>query len=70
MALEYTYGSYNPGQYPADTKATWDAMVADGWQVNTAMPRYTEIDILWQRELPAADKPDPRAAAKDSKGSA
>ena len=61
MAYQYQYGIYNAGQYPADTQKAWDALVADGWQVNTALPAYTEICILWQRELPAADTPDRRA---------
>jgi hypothetical protein len=70
MAFQYQYGIYNPGQYPADVAVAWDALVADGWQVHTAVPAYNEIYILWQRELPAASKPDPRTPAKDSKGSA
>lgn len=72
MAFEYQYGIYNPGQYPADTKAAWDQLVADGWQVHTALPRFTEIDILWCRELPQEDKPAGRRhlAAKDDEGSA
>lgn len=63
MTFQYQYGIYNPGQYPAEVQAAWDAMVADGWQVNTAVPAYNEIYILWQRELPlaaAADEPAPR----------
>ncbi len=74
MAFQYQYGVYNPGQYPADTQKAWDALVADGWQVCTAIPNYTEISILWQRELPAAKKQDDKSAGsragKDSKGSA
>ena len=54
MALEYRYGVYNPGQYAADVQAQWDGLVADGWQVHTAMPNYSEISILWAREQPKA----------------
>lgn len=50
--LQYQYEVYNPGQYKADVQAQLDQMVADGWQVHTAAPNYSEIAILWQRELP------------------
>ncbi len=60
MTFQYQYGIYNPGQYPAEIQETWDALVADGWQVNTAVPAYNEIYILWQRELPV-----PEPAAKE-----
>jgi len=52
MAFEYQYGMYNPGQYPGEVKAQLDEMVADGWQVHTAIPNYTEMYVLWHRELP------------------
>lgn len=55
MTFQYQYGIYNPGQYPADTQAIFDAMVADGWQVNTAAPAFNEIYILWRRELPVPE---------------
>lgn len=50
--FEYRYSVYNPGQYPGEVQAQLDAMVADGWQVQTAAPNYSEIAILWHRELP------------------
>jgi hypothetical protein len=65
MAFEYQYGIYNPGQYPADVQKQWDAMVADGWQVHTAAPNYSEIAILWHRDLP-----EKKPGAKDKKDSA
>jgi hypothetical protein len=52
VALEYRYAVYNPGQYGPDVQAQLDAMVAAGWQVHTAMPNYSELYVLWQRELP------------------
>jgi hypothetical protein len=59
MASEYRYDVYNPGQYPDDVQARWDALVADGWQVHTALPNYSEISILWHREVPAAPEGHP-----------
>lgn len=64
MTFQYQYGIYNPGQYPADVQKAWDAMVADGWQVNSATPAYNEIYILWQRELPLEAAPDEPAPHK------
>jgi hypothetical protein len=69
MAFEYKYGVYNPGQYPDAAQAAWDALVADGWQIHTALPNYSEICILWQRELPGKQA-EKKPAAKDEKGSA
>lgn len=54
MAFQYQYAMYNPGQYPADVQEQLDARVADGWQVCTALPNYSELYVLWQRELPQA----------------
>jgi hypothetical protein len=70
MAYQYQYGIYNPGQYPADAQAAWDAMVADGWQVHTALPNYSEICIFWQRELPEKKPGAGRGAPEGDKGSA
>lgn len=69
MAFEYRYAVYNPGQYAADVADQWDALVTDGWQVHTAMPNYSEIAILWHREIPKAEvKPD--KPAKDQRAGA
>lgn len=74
MTFQYRYGIYNPGQFPEAAQSQLDAMTADGWQVRTASPNFSELYILWEREIPLAaapeevpDKPAPhkhRAAQK------
>jgi hypothetical protein len=60
MAFQYQYAIYD-FHYATDQQERLDQMVADGWQVNTAIPNSLELQVVWQRELPAA---------KDEKGSA
>ena len=47
---QYKYATYNPGQYPDDVQAQFDAMSADGWHVHTALPNYSEVYILWEKD--------------------
>jgi hypothetical protein len=68
MTFEYKYGIYNPGQYPADAQAAWDALVAVGWQVCVAAPAYNEIYILWQREALVPSELGDAPATRDSLG--
>ena len=47
---QYKYAMYNPGQYPADVQAQMDAMSADGWHIHTALPNYTELYVVWEKD--------------------
>ena len=47
---QYKYAMYNPGQYPAEVQEQLDAMSADGWHVHTALPNYSEVYILWEKD--------------------
>lgn len=52
MSYQVAYVVYNPGQYPDDVQHDLDAMTADGWRIHTALPAYTELYILWERDVP------------------
>jgi hypothetical protein len=63
MAFQYCYAIYDY-HYAADQQERLDQMVADGWQIFSAAPGSLELQVVWQRELPAASKPDPRSSQK------
>lgn len=62
MAFQYSYAiySFQHAEISAGSQAKMDAMAADGWRAHTAMPNFTELAVLWERELPKAKQ------AKDS----
>lgn len=50
---EYCFRLYNFSPGPRSDAAHGDlaAMVADGWQINTCYPNYTECAVMWEREI-------------------
>lgn len=62
---EYRYHVYNfqDGPRAEAAKTAMAELEADGWQVHTAGPGYSELCILWVRDVPgtgseAAAEPD------------
>ena len=62
---QYKYAVYNPGQYPADVQKQWDELAADGWHVHTALPNYSEIAILWEKDGPGSARGRRRPAKSE-----
>jgi hypothetical protein len=63
---QYKFALYNftPGPRGAAAQGELDAMVADGWQIQSCYPNFVEVAVMWERDLPA---PAPAAAAKKAK---
>jgi hypothetical protein len=51
MALQYRYVIYD-FHWADDQHERLDQMVADGWEINVAIPNSLELYVLWQREAP------------------
>lgn len=52
--MPYTYGYYS-FQHPAQAAAAqeqMDKMEADGWDVHTAVPNFTELAVVWHKPRP------------------
>lgn len=64
MGYQVHYRIYNPGQYPDEVQVELDRMTAAGWRVNTAMPAFNELYILWEKET--ADEPEVKADVPES----
>ncbi len=64
MGYQLSYAIYNPGQYPTEVQANLDHMTAAGWRVQSALPAYSELYILWERDVPD-DPPASKAAEKE-----
>lgn len=55
MAYLYTIYNFQDADRSAASQEKIDAMEADGWQVHTATPGYTELMVLWHKPAPMAE---------------